>query len=249
MPPVPTRLKKEPLVEVIWRVGFADTTVGELLPGILFTALQKQHPHLRMQRLPPADIPAPVRQADSKLRQAMLLRLESDDDPLIWQIGDRALTLNCRRPYVGWDRFSSHILNLISIIEDSGVVSAPEDHSLRYLDLLTLHQPPSLQALRMHLTLADQELNHNNLQMRVEITDQEHHHVLQIVTPARISSDDTEELSGTLVDLETKPSTDPSNWDELRSQLDPLHTCSKAFFFDKALSQSALKALEPEYLS
>lgn len=41
MSPMPKRLLKEPLIEVIWQAQFDDTNAGDLLPGVLFTELKK----------------------------------------------------------------------------------------------------------------------------------------------------------------------------------------------------------------
>ena len=69
MNPLPRRLKKEPLIEVVWQVQFeGEQGMGDILPGVLYTELKKTHPALRSRRLPSADIPAPIAQIDPNMR-------------------------------------------------------------------------------------------------------------------------------------------------------------------------------------
>lgn len=244
--PMPKRLLKEPLIEVIWQAQFDDANAGELLPGVLFTELRNLHPALAMQRLPAADIPAPLRKIDLNLQHAAKLRMEEPSGSFIWQVGDRLVSLNCKKPYVGWGTFKPEIERFIKIIEESGLVTALTRHSLRYLDLFTLDDPPDLSALNLKLVLGGHELDHHNLSMRVEIPDGDYVHNVQIATPAKANLPGGQ-LTGTLVDMEIVPSTTPNSWNGVRAQLEDLHGKSKDLFFHHVLSEQALKKLEPEY--
>ncbi len=143
---IPTRLNKEPLIEAIWQAQFEPKDglpVGDLLPGILYSALKVDHPNLQLHRLPTADIPAPVAQIDPSLRFSAKYRMEEPGSPFLFQVGDRIVTMNCRKPYAGWSAFKERMLKLINVIESSGLVPTPRRHSLRYIDLLCLDQAPS----------------------------------------------------------------------------------------------------------
>ena len=46
---LPKRLKKEPLIEVIWQVQFDNSQrVGNVLPGILFNELRKSGRNIKL---------------------------------------------------------------------------------------------------------------------------------------------------------------------------------------------------------
>ncbi len=244
--PMPKRLLREPLIEVIWQAQFNDVNAGELLPGVLYTELKKSHPALAMQRLPAADIPAPLLRINPNLQHLTKLRMEEPSGSFIWQVGDRVVSLNCRKPYVGWDAFKLEIERFVKIIEESGLVTAPARHSLRYLDLFMSDDPPDLSALNLKLTLGDYGLDHYNLSMRVEIPDGEFIHNVQISTPAKADLPGGQ-LTGTLVDMETVPRVPPDCWDSVCAQLEALHSKSKGLFFHHVLSKQALEKLEPEY--
>lgn len=223
-----------------------EQSPGEILPGVLFTAFQSEQTKLRLVRLPTADIPSVVAQNDPNLRFAAKYRIEAPAWPFLFQVGDRVVTVNCRLPYVGWDDFKKRILQLIDVLENSGLIAEPQRHSLRYIDLITLEPPPSLSFLRMALKIGDHDVTALPLQMRVELPDDECRHVLQIVTPTKVRLPAGEQ-SGTLIDLDTQGELPERSLSTIRESLEPLHTASKKFFFQQVLTQEAIERMEPEY--
>jgi uncharacterized protein (TIGR04255 family) len=246
---IPKRLRKEPLIEAVWQLVFEppeNVRAGDILPGLLFAQRRASEPGLRLIRLPAAEIPAPMTALDPGLRTAAKFRLESPDSPFLVQVGDRVVTLNCRRPYAGWAEFKRRALALADQLEASGVIGEPRQHSLRYIDLLTLQPPPSIAALQLPLELGGRRLGASPLQLRLELPDDELIHVLQVLTPAEVQIG-AERLAGTLIDLETIAPAKPGGWDSVHDALDRLHDGSKALFFQVVLRPEAVEAMEPEY--
>lgn len=249
MNPIPKRLNKEPLIEAIWQAQFEPKEglpVGDLLPGILYSALKLDYPNLQLHRLPTADIPAPVVQLDPNLRFTAKYRMEEPGSPFLFQVGDRIVTMNCRKPYAGWSVFKERILKLLDVIENSGLVPVPGRHSLRYIDLLTLDAPPDLKALQVQFQVGQWSLQNRPLQMRVELPDEECNHVVQIATPAEANLPEGR-IKGTVIDLETLPSAPPGSWQDVRNQIDQVHDRSKAVFYQQLLTTDAIALMEPEY--
>lgn len=249
MNPIPKRLNKEPLIEAIWQAQFEPKKglpVGDLLPGILYSALKVEYTNLQLHRLPTADIPAPVAQFDPNLRFAAKVRLDAADAPFLWQVGDRVANLNCRKPYVGWERFKAAILDFIQTVENSGLVQQSLRHSLRYIDLLTRDTPPDLSSLQLSMRMGAHAIQKLPLQARVELPDDEYMHVIQIATPAQVQLPEGI-CEGSVIDLETLMAKPPASWGEARDQLEELHARSKRLFFEHLLTAAAIEALEPEY--
>lgn len=249
MNPIPKRLNKEPLIEAIWQAQFEPKEglpVGDLLPGILYSALKLDYPNLQLHRLPTADIPAPLVHLDPNLRFTAKYRMEEPDSPFLFQVGDRIVTMNCRKPYVGWAVFKERILKLLAMVEGSGLVPLPLRHSLRYIDLLTLDPAPDLKALQVQFQIGQWGLQNRPLQMRVELPDEGCEHVVQIATPAEANLPEGK-LKGTVIDLETLPSAPPGSWQDVRNQIDQIHDRSKAVFYQQLLTTDAIALMEPEY--
>ncbi len=246
---IPKRLNKEPLIEAIWQVQFEPQEglpVGDLLPGILYSALKTDYPHLQLHRLPTADIPAPIAQLDPSLRFSAKYRMEELGSPFFFQVGDRIVTLNCRKPYAGWSVFKARILKLLDVIESSGLVPVPGRHSLRYIDLLTLDPAPDLRALQAQFQIGQWNIQNRPLQMRVEIPDEGCHHVIQIATPAEANLPEGI-IQGSVIDLETSSSSQPRSWEDVRTQIDQIHDRLKAVFYQQLLTAQAITLMGPEY--
>lgn len=243
---MPTRLGREPLIEAIWQAQFEDENAGELLPGVLFNKLKEMHPALAMQRLPTADIPAPLRKIDPNLQHASKLRMEEPASRFVWQVGDRMISLNCKKPYIGWSKFKEEIENFIEIVEKSGLISKFTRHSLRYLDLFATEGSKNISALKLEVRIGGHALNENQFNMRVGIPDEDYIHNVQIVTPATAALPEGMK-TGLLVDIETVPNSTAEEFSNVRDQLEQLHSKSKELFFQHILSDQALKELEAEY--
>lgn len=246
---IPKRLGKEPLIEAIWQLEFepeANQSVGDLLPGVMFSTLRKQHPGLKLHRLPNADIPPQIAQNDPNLRNAPKHRMSDEDSPFLYQVGDRVITVNCRIPYVGWSAFKDKILQVIDVVQGSGFVPNPQRHALRFIDLLTLDAPPDLTSLRLKLDVGDFSIQRTPLQMRLELQEKDTVHIVQIVTPAQVTIP-TKTQDGTIVDIETYEKLPPQSWEVVKEQLDKLHERSKLMFFGNILTKEAIDRMEPEY--
>ncbi len=246
MDATPRRLRNEPLIEAIWQVQFDSPGAGDALPGVLYSALRGQSPSIQLHRLPAADIPPSVSSVDPILRLAAKFRLEAPDNPFLWQVGEKIAALNCRRPYTGWEQMKTKILELIRIIEGSGLVAQPSQHSLRYIDLLTLNRPPDLSALQLAMNLGGLALSKVPLRLRLEQEYENCLHVVQVATPSRVWLGGVES-HGTVVDIETFPTEAPAGWDQVRSHLDVMHESAKRLFFRHVLTEKAIQELEPEY--
>jgi uncharacterized protein (TIGR04255 family) len=246
---IPKRLRQEPLIEAIWQVQFdppGGQSIGEILPGVLFSTLRFEQAGLKLVRLPAAEIPPFVAQNDPNLRFAARFRIEAPDWPFLVQTGDRVVTVNCRAPYVGWEKFKERVISLINILDDTGLIANPQRHSLRYIDLMTLEPPPTVGSLQLALQIGDHAIEKHPLQLRVEVPDEQCTHVLQFVTPAQVRLPEGER-AGTLIDLETVANTTGGNWSTIRESLEALHGASKAIFFEKVLTKEAIEKMEPEY--
>lgn len=246
---VPKRLKREPLVEVICelRLRLQQGVTGEVLGGALHCALREQFPRIR--RLPAADVPRPVIRADPRWRYAPVLRLEGKGEPpLAVQVGDRVVSFNSRRPYLGWGQFSQHVHKLVELLRDTGLVEQVERFALRYIDLLDLERPPSLRSLSARVELAGYDLSALPVQLRTEIPEKPFVHIVQLTSPARVFVHGQPSQEGTLVDIETARtiSQEEDGWKVLNAGLEDAHDRTHRLFF-RLLTRESLEQLQPVY--
>lgn len=243
---IPVRLKKEPLLEAIWEIRFSGTqsSIADLLPGMVFKAQPGKYG--KITRLPAGDIPTRIVEHDRNLRYAPKIRLENGNQAV--QIGERVLTLNCRRPYSGWERFSSDIRELVEVVQETGLIERLERFSLKYIDLIELEKPVGLEHLNLDLKMADYALADRPVQLRTEIKENDLIHIIQIISPAEASSTSVERrLKGVLLSIDSiKPMPENETWDDLAMRLDDVHELCKKMFFS-ILKPETISRLEPEY--
>lgn len=247
---IPIRLNKEPLLEAVWEIRFASDSsapVGEMLPGMLYQALRTEDHPVSVVRLPSADIPRPIAKHDEGLRYLPTVRLEGPEgDPFIIQVGERVVTLNCRRPYAGWSVFSERVRQLAHLLQSTDLIHRPERFSLKYIDLIELDPQPSLASLEASLSVAGHGLANRPVQLRTEIHQAPFIHVLQVASPVDVVIAGKEPHQGTLVDIDTIHAAGEDFWESLEERLGQAHEQSKQLFFD-LLTDAAIERLEPVY--
>ena len=242
---IPKRLRNDPLIEALWEIRFSSdhSPVIELLPGMLFKELRGSYG--KLVRLPAANIPHPIAERDEKLRYVPTVRLESE--PFSIQIGERVVSLSCRRPYVGWHGFSKQILKLAKLLEGTGLITQPERFSLKYTNLLDLKVQPSLSYLNVKLTIGEHDIAERPVQLRTEIEQAGFIQILQIASPAQVQIVSGELFNGTLLDIDTIKNAEKDDfWQTLNTKMKKAHDRSKQLFF-QILVKDTLEKLEPEY--
>lgn len=242
----PVKLKKEPLIEAIWEIRFssAQSSVADLLPGMLFKWFSSKYK--KTSKLPIADIPAPVVEHDPNLRYVPKIRFEGANQTI--QIGDRVVSLSCRRPYSGWARFSADIRELATAVQETGLIERLERFSLKYIDLIELETKIGLDYLNLSLKIGEYKLDDKPVQLRAEIKESGLIHIIQIISPAEVVLPGKEaRLKGVLVDIDSiRPMEDDESWNILYQRLDEVHLSCKNMFFN-ILKPETIEALDPEY--
>lgn len=156
------------------------------------------------------------------------------------------VSLNYRRPYPGWAKFSCHIRELAEAIQQTGLIVLLERFSLKFVNLP--EQPVTLNGLNIVLRTGQYELDARPIQLMTEIREASLIHVIQIISPAEIKLSGPEDgLKGVLLDMECiKPMSEGESWDVLNKRLDEVHKAGFRMFFD-LLKPETLEVLEPEY--
>jgi uncharacterized protein (TIGR04255 family) len=242
----PIKLKDEPLIEAIWEIRFQSTKgpVYDLLPGLIHARLGR--PETRAHRLRAANLPLESSDNDPKLRYVPRMRMEHKNEAI--QVGSHMVSLHSRRPYVGWQRFSGRIGELVQVLKATELIDHLERFSLKYVDLIALDESPTLDWLDVAVTLANNPILTAPILLRTEMKEEECTQIIQVVCPAEVTfpgSDDRTE--GLLLEIDTIMSLrGESSWDEMTDSIESVHDKSKARFFD-LLAENTLAKLRPVY--
>lgn len=244
---LPTKLGKEPLIDVGFELRFASSQpVSNLLPGVLAGRLQKNG-EISIERQGASDIPAHFRQADPNLKYMPLVSMKWGN--FIIGISDFSLSVTCGLPYPGWQNFRSAIQEVLNCIKDASYITALERHSLKYVDLLEIEDPArQISAVNMAVALGGHALKNETFLCRMDIPEGDYVKIIQIVSNASFILNNVKR-SGIVVDVDIirQLSTPISDYlQDLPQLLAQIHLLNKETFFG-CLTKETIDSLEPNY--
>lgn len=132
---LPRKLKKDAVAEALLEVRFDSTELGELVVGKL--ASHEMWKGFASTRLPLADIPAPIRQADPNLAYQAVLERRNSDTTRVVKFGDRVFSYHALPPYPGWDLLEPELLRAMEIVFVSVDGFTAKRFGFRYINVLT----------------------------------------------------------------------------------------------------------------
>ncbi len=244
---LPTKLGKEPLVDVVFEVRFtAKVAPATVLPGLLFSNLTDIG---QIEPLPVAQLPEAMRLMNPQLAFAAVNRITWKSFVIL--IGDRSLAVGCKMPYPGWSKFKAAILEVMDAVKNAGILTRVQRHSLKYMDFLesgTDHKE-ALNRLNVSVRIGNHEVTAENTSLRVELPRGQFLHAIQMASLVVIQQDGIPPRSGALVSVDTlvNEDCDPNDFfGSLSDRLESLHLANKEVFFE-CLSEYGLNLLEPIY--
>ncbi len=238
-------LGREPLVDALFEVRMEGTApLADILPGILVHKLGAS-----IVRLPAADIPKPMREADPALHYAPTQKLEWGE--FVIAVGDRNVIISCKLPYPKWPNFKKKILEITDLIGDVGVAGKVERFSVKYVNLIeatTLAAQIAKIDLAIHIGALEVHAEH--IDMKVHDVEGDTIHILTVITGANGRMPSGRQASGVVVDIDSIRNIRPTPFDAfargLEPELETLRQSNKVRFFG-CLKQETVDEMEPTY--
>lgn len=246
-PRLPIKLKKEPLIDAIFEVRFsASASAANILPGFFFSRLKGNK---GIERLPTAELPKPIRDNDSNLRYAPLVRIQLDN--FIVSVGDSSLVVGCKLPYPGWSEFKPKILEILRLVGEIGIVQVVQRFSMKYIDLIPSDDiRKQVSMIRSSVTIGDHTLEKESFSLRMEIHRDKTFHIVSVVSSAVAVLQNGSQRNGIIVDIDTIEDGHNQGFNawlgQVESKLDAMHLANKEMFFE-CLRPETIAELEPVY--
>lgn len=244
---LPSVLEKEPLVDAVFEVRMGgDPHLVDILPGVLFGQLD---PKPRIERLPAAEIPKPIRSADANLAFAPLIRLDWQDFAI--SFGDRSLVVACKLPYPKWRRFKQAILSIIGKVASAEIVGPIERYSLKYVNLIeSIEVSEQIKKINMAIKIGDVSVSDENLSLQVHRAEGDTLHIMSIITGAQGRLADGREIVGAVVDIDSIRMASFPNFssfsEKLETNVETLRQENKVKFFS-CLTEVTIQEMGPRY--
>lgn len=248
---LPTRLGKEPLIDVVCAAYFSsDVQADSLLPGLIVSQFANNGSFPQIESLGAAQLPQFVRDSDPALKNAPLMKIKIVDGYFVL-IASRSIAVSCEMPYRGWSDYKEIIKKVFSVLCDANFVHQIERHSLKYVDFMKFDGVDgSMSAFNLNLQVAGRNIEKESTQLRIELVDGDFTHAVTVVSKANLNVPGVAPSEGALLDVDTHFLKAVSKLDfknKLDSWLDNIHAANKSFFFD-LLSDDGLARLEPIYV-
>ncbi|MET3348338.1 uncharacterized protein (TIGR04255 family) [Bradyrhizobium japonicum] len=132
----PKKLKRDGIVEALFELRFTSNAISEVYLGRIVAAIVAIDQTMTVERLPLADIPAPMRRADPSLIYAATLQLKNAAGTRIARVGDNVVSWHATTPYPGWEVFGPEISRVLAAVQRSVEDLTIMRTGLRYLNFL-----------------------------------------------------------------------------------------------------------------
>jgi uncharacterized protein (TIGR04255 family) len=246
-PKLPSKLKKEPLIDVVCATQFQSALAGEaFLPGLL---MQKLHGrNLSFETLAAAQVPQIVREGAPGFKDVPLMSIKVDGHFNIL-IGSQWLAVGCQMPYVGWEKFKQMIIDAFEALKDAPFITQINRHSLKYVDLMQHEGQGTLSPFKLNIDIAGRKIQDQATQFRTELVEKPFLHAITVISSAVVTPPNGPPATGSVLDVDThriETFTVPDFLSALPALLEEIHTANKTLFFD-ILSYEGLEQLEPVY--
>ncbi|MBK9441316.1 MAG: TIGR04255 family protein [Comamonadaceae bacterium] len=245
---LPSKLAKEPLIDVIFEIRFSSSFPGSaVLPGLLLSKLKEVS---NFEAMPIAQLPQQMREMDPNLQFSPLSRLTWGRFAIL--VGDRSVGVGCVMPYPGWADFKGAIEQVMNVVLSDALIKSIERYSIKYVDFFETNEDAAsaLSQFNIDLRVGMHAVKAENSVIRVEIPRAPFLHAVQMMTHANLQLASGAMRSGAILDVDTLTSASipevQSFITDLPRLLDEIHLANKQMFFE-CLSESGLSNLEPQY--
>lgn len=244
---LPTRLRVQPIVDAIAEVRFATSVDASLiLPGFLV----KSFPGAQVRRLPAAEVPEAMRQADENLKHQPLIRVEHEN--FFFLVGSASLAVGCGLPYPGWTKFESMIHQAIKIADDTGLIATVNRYSLKYSDIIECSTPAEgAEYLDVKASVAGLPIGSNGLDLEFPMHSDGLVHLIKVALLATVHFIDDTSRRGVFISVDSIASETTFAMADFAKRAGELyavmHSENKKRFFS-CLAEETLQRLGAEYV-
>ena len=155
---IPKRLRSDGIREALAEVRFKSAAPPELTLAKLLAAAMSFSQGGKLERLPLADFPAPIRRADPSLMHQPLMQVKLANGRLI-RLGEDVVSYHALQPYPGWETFKPEIDQAVSLAFDKSSAVELASLGIRYLNLVGPSQEiSSIDDLNLEISAAGKTL-------------------------------------------------------------------------------------------
>jgi uncharacterized protein (TIGR04255 family) len=214
----------------LWELRFASNDIPEVVVGKL--ASREEWRLFKSERLPFADIPAGIREADPQLSALPTLQLQSGDNRRIVKIGPKVISYHALRPYPGWAIFEPELIGCARFSFGALAGFAVTRLGFRYTNILTKdHLIDNVRGLNFNVSLDGNPLE-CPLNLNYQRTLGDHHvAIVRVASKEFVLNPSPDLVALADVDISTPEGFKTSELDAAQKWLSTAHEFLKDEFF------------------
>lgn len=240
---LPERIEPDAILEALVEFRFEHTELPELVLGrLLDLSLWEGYTQMR---LPTADIPQPLREADPQLRYQPLVELRKGDGTRVAKIGGHVMSYHITGPYPGWAVYREEIGTILR----AALAKLKSPHlsriGFRYINVLhpEKHHIRNLADTNVDLKVGNAQLI-DSVMVHYIRSGEHYATTVRIATPDLVAGNVPPGYAILCdIDVATNAESVIGNYDQVMSWIEEAHTREKSEFFS-LLPFDVMKKLE-----
>jgi uncharacterized protein (TIGR04255 family) len=238
---IPTRLRSDGIREAFVEIRFRSSVVPELTMARLLSTAVTIAPDGKVERLPLADLPAPLRRADRNVAHQPIMQVTFPNGRLV-RMGEQVVSYHALQPYPGWSVFKPEIDRAVTLAADKTSDVIITRLGFRYLNLLgSAQHVATLQDLDLEVKTGG-ALRSGPMNLNYRVGDPKAMSaVIRVATPEFVQGPRDFSI---MIDIEVSTEGDhaPQKRDEILDWVEKAHTFLKTQFFS-LLKQEVIEKL------
>ncbi len=237
--PLPISIDPCPIVDAFVEAQFFATRPDEAVFGVLYDRFAREFP--KVENLPVSQVPPAMRNLNPQLRFLPTHRLQGTN--YYTTIGPKVITTGIQMPYPGWTAFRAKLIDVFSIVLDTGIIKQLRRLGCRYINLF---EGDVTQRLTLQARLGNQPLVGKKTLFRTILQRNDSDVTLRVAKDHTIKRGPHFKRQGTLIDIAVIRSTDRVELANITEFIDSAHSVEKNLFFE-LLPQDFVDELHPKY--
>lgn len=232
---LPKNINPCPIVDALLEVRFTSTINANAVFGLIYSVLQKDFQ--KVETLPILQLPDVVRASDPNLKYKPYYKISNEN--FVIQIGPDVILISSFPRYLGWEIFSKIIFDVLTKIEQIGIINVIERIGIRYINFF---ENNIFEKINLKVSIGPNDVLCKNTIIRTEIEQGEYSSTLQLANNAIING-----KNGSIIDIDTFVTKNLVNFFSKKNELiNAGHLKEKELFYS-LLSSEFLSTLNPTY--
>lgn len=232
---LPKNINPCPIVDALLEVRFTSRINENAVFGLIYSVLEIDFP--QVETLPILQLPGFVRASDPNMRYKPYYKISNDN--YVIQIGPEVISISSFPKYLGWDKFSEIIFDVLNKVESIGIINIIERFGIRYINFFDNN---IFDKINLNVEIGTNDIPLKNTIIRTEIEQDEFSSTLQIANNAIIN-----EKLGSIIDIDTFLTNNLDSFFSRKSDLiNSGHIKEKELFYS-LLKPEFLNTLKPTY--